>query len=63
MHLFEFVPVSQLVEGEPRHRRSIYRSAYLDIRLREESAKGRRGLLLSLVKTSHDSGSRTRELV
>ncbi|XP_037727398.1 thioredoxin reductase 1, mitochondrial isoform X2 [Drosophila subpulchrella] len=40
MHLFEFVPVSQLVEGEPRHRRSIYRSAYLDIRLREESTKG-----------------------
>lgn len=46
MHLFEFIPASQLVEGEPRHRRSIYRSAYLDIRLREESTKGRRGLAI-----------------
>lgn len=45
MHLFEFVPASQLVEGEPRHRRSIYRSAYLDIRLREETVTERSGFL------------------
>lgn len=36
MHLFEFVPAS-LADEKPSEGRSIYRSAYMDIRLREKN--------------------------
>lgn len=35
MHLFEFVPAS-LADEQPADGRSIYRSAYMDIRLRQK---------------------------
>lgn len=52
MHLFEFVPAS-VADAQPSEGRSIYRSAYLDIRLRQKKQEMEMGSNYSQCTKQH----------